>query len=274
MQFLKKNYEKILLALVVLAALGVVLYLGILVSNEKKRLDDLTSQVVTTHPKPFPELNLKAQQDLLARAQSRVSLDFSSSNRVFNPVRWQMDVHGHIFRNPAGREIDQLQVTKLSPLYFIVALESVSATPGLATHYGIGITHEAALLPSQRSKKLTYAPLNETTNGFTVVSFEGQEEDPSSVAVQLSEPTQKVTISKEQPFKKVEGFTIDLFYQPENRHFAPNRRVGETIYFAGESYKIIDIKESEIVLLQQSNQKQWIKTFSLTNSTTATPPPL
>lgn len=272
MQFLKKNYEKILLALIVLAALGVVLFLSILVSNEKQRLQALTNSYLPKHPKSFPPLDLKTYQDLLARAQSRVSLDFSSSNRIFNPVRWQMDVHGKIFRNPAGREIDQLQVTKLSPLYFIVSLESVSATPGLATHYGIGMTHEAALLSSQRLKKLTYAPLNETTNGFTVLSAEGQEDDPSSVTVELAEPEQKLTISKDQPYKKVEGYTVDLFYPPENRHFAPNRRVGEAIYFAGESYKIIDIKESEIVLLQQSNQKQWIKTFSLTNSTATAPP--
>lgn len=267
MQFLKKNYEKILLAVVVLAALGVVIYLGILVSNEKKRLDDLTSQVVTTHPKPFPELDLKSYQDLLARAQSRVSLDFSSSNRIFNPVRWQMDVHGKIFRNPAGREIDQLQVTKLSPLYFIVSLESVADG-----RYGIGLTHEAALPPLPRGKKITYAPLNEKTNGFTVLSAEGPEDDPTSVTVQLSEPAQKVTISKDQPFKKVEGYMVDLFYPPENKHVATNRRVGESIYFAGEPYKIIDIEESEIVLLQESNQKQWIKTFSLTNSTATAPP--
>jgi len=270
MQFLKKNYEKILLAVIVLAALGVVLYLGILVSNERKRLDDLTSQVVTTRPKTFPALNLKEYQDLLARAQSRVSLDFSSSNRIFNPVRWQMDVHGHIFRNPAGREIEKLEVTKLSPLYFIVSLESVSGSP---PDYGIGQTHEGALLQNRRAKKISYAPLNVTTNGFTVVSAEGPEEEPTSVTVELSEPEQKITISKDQPFKRVEGFTVDLFYQPENRHFT-NRRVGDTILFASEYYKIIDIKESEIVLLQQSNQKQWIKTFSLTNSTSAIPPAL
>lgn len=272
MQFLKKNYEKILLAVIVLAALGVVLFLSILVSNEKKRLDDLTSSYLPKHPKAFPPLDLKAEQDLLARAQSRVSLDFSSSNRIFNPVRWQMGRDGKIFPNPSGREIEKLEITKLSPLYFIVSLESVSATPGLATHYGIGLTHEAALAVSQRSKKVTYVPLNETTNGFTVVSAEGQEDDPSSVAVQLSESDQKVTIAKDQPFKRVEGYTVDLYYQPENRHFAPNRRVGDAVYFAGESYKIIDIKESEIVLLQQSNQKQWIKTFSLTNSTATAPP--
>ena len=271
MQFLKKNYEKILLAAIVLAALGVVLYLSILVSNEKKRLDDLTSQVVTTHPKPFPPLELKTYQDLLARAQTRVSLDFTSSNRIFNPVRWQMNVHQQIFRNPTGGEIEKLEVTKVAPLYFIVSYDTVSASPGLQTRYVLGVTHEAAF--QQRTKKPIYAAVNETTNGITILSVEGQEDDPTSLTVEFSEPEQKVTITKDQPFKRVEGYTVDLFYQPENRHFTANRRVGDRIYFANEWYKIIDIKESEIVLLQESNQKQWIKTFSLTNSTPTTAPP-
>lgn len=273
MQFLKKHYEKIILAAAVLAALGVVAFLPALVSRERTGLEDLLSSYLPKHPKPLEPLDMKSEQALLARAQSRVTLDFSGSNRVFNPVRWQMDKNGRIFPNPAGHEIELLQVTKLSPLYFIVSLDNVAPSPGLPTHYGIGLTHEAAVLPYQRGKKITYVPMNETTNGFTVTAAEGPEEDPTSVTVQLSDPEQTVTLRKGEPFKRVEGYTVDLFYPPENHHFPPNRRVGDVIVFAGELYKIIDIKESEIVLLQESNQKQWIKTFSLTNSTATAPPP-
>ena len=272
MQFLKKNYEKILLAVVVLAALGMVAFLPVMVSQQKQRLADLTSSVVHRKPKPLPPLDLKSEQDLLARAQSRVVLDFSGSNRLFNPVRWQLDKNGRPFPNPAGTQIAKLEVTKLSPLYFILSYDTVSASPGLATHYGIGITHEGALLAYQRGKKPVYAALNQTTNGFTIVSVDGQEDDPTSLTLELSDTGQKVTISKDHPFKRVEGYTVDLRYPPENRTLPPNRRVGDVIYFAGESYKIIDIKESEVVLLQQSNQKQWIKTFSPKNSTATAPP--
>ena len=44
MQFLKKNYEKIVLAVVVLVTLGVVAFLPIMVSQEKQKLDDLEHQ--------------------------------------------------------------------------------------------------------------------------------------------------------------------------------------------------------------------------------------
>ena len=271
MQFLKKNYEKILLAVVVLAALGMVAFLPVMVSQQKQRLTDLTSSLVHRKPKPLPPLDLKAEQDMLGQAQSNVVLNFSSSNRLFNPIRWQLDKNGHPFPNPAGREIDKLQITKLSPLYFIISYDTVSASPGLATHYGIGVTHEGALVPYQRGKKSVYAALNQTTNGFTIVSVEGQEDDPTSLSLEL-DSGDKVTISKDHPFKRTEGYMLDLRYPPENRTLPPNRRVGDVIYFGGESYKIIDIKESEVVLLQQSNQKQWIKTFSTTNSTATAPP--
>ena len=107
----------------------------------------------------------------------------------------------------------------------------------------------------------------------TVKRPHGPEDDPTSVTVQLSDPEQTVTLTKDEPFKRVEGYAVDMFYPPENRHFLPNRRVGDSITFAGELYKIIDIKESEVVLLQESNQKQWIKTFSLIKSTATAPSP-
>jgi hypothetical protein len=275
MQFLKKNYEKILLAVVVLAALGVVACLPILVSQEKQKLDELEQSYLPKHPKPLPPLDLKPQEALLARVQTKAFLDVSETNetdKLFNPVRWQKDNNGRVFPNPAGGEVRRLEVVKLSPLYFDVSLETVSVSPGLPTHYAIQLQHEAGLSLRDRARKTIYAPLNVTTNGFTIVSAEGPEEDPTNVDVQLSEPDKTISIARGRPFKWPEGYTVDLRYPPENRTFA-NHRIGDIIYFAGESYKIIDIKDSEVVLSQESNQKIWIKKFSLTNAGSTAPPP-
>ena len=270
MQFLKKNYEKVLLAAVALAALAVVAFLPIMVSQEKKQLADQESSLVNRPPKHLQPLDLQPFKALSDRAQASVVLDLT--NKLFNPIRWQLDAKGQLFPNPAGKEIELLQVTKLSPLYFIVSLVNVnpSGGPDQPTHYGIGIQHEAG---AQRLRKTTYAPLNVTTNGFTILSAEGPEDDPTTLTIQLTDLDKTVTISKDQPFKLQEGYTIDFRYPPQNQNLPPNRRVGDSITFGGETYKIIDIKDSEVVLLQQSNQKQWIKKFSPTNaSSTATFP--
>jgi hypothetical protein len=272
MQFLKKNYEKILLAVVIVAALGVVAFLPIMVSQQKQKLDDLENQLIHRNPKALPPLDLSAIDTDLQRGKANVSLNLAGPHKIFNPVRWQMKAGGVIFPNPAGHEIDILDITKISPLYEVYSLESASVTPGLATHYGIGIKHEAAAAVSQRSPKITYVPLNVTTNNFTVLSAQGPEEDPTGVTLEMADTHEKVTLSKDVPYKRVEGYQADLRYPPENKDFKNRRKTDPyPICFAGECYKIVDIEESEVVLLQLSNQKQWIKELKSTNSTASAP---
>src|SRR5207248_7634617 len=125
-----------------------------------------------------------------------------------NPIRWQKNAAGVVFPNPAGSEMDKLEITKIGSLYLVMSLESATVTPGLSTHYGIGIIHEAAPTVSGRSRKTTYVAMNETTNGFTVVSAEGPEEDPTSVTLQLADTGEKVSVAKDKPYKRVEGHTV------------------------------------------------------------------
>src|SRR4051812_39105183 len=137
MQFLKKNYEKVVLAVVVIAALGVVAFLPILVSGEKQKLDDLITSLIHKAAKALPPLDTTKADALIKRAQSNVTLDFANGHKLFNAVRWQIKADHSIFPNPAGKEVEKLVITKISPLYEIYSLVSASVTPGLATHYGI-----------------------------------------------------------------------------------------------------------------------------------------
>jgi hypothetical protein len=267
MQFLKKNYEKIILGVVVIAALGIVAFLPILVSREKQSLDEMEKQVIPPHPKPLDPVDLTKVDAFLGRNKSAVVLDLSRPNKIFNPVRYQLQANGTLLYNPAGKEIEKLVVTSIRPLMETYSLGSVTVTPGLATHYAIGIKHDAAAQPSQRNVKTTYAEMNQTTNNFTVISADGPEEDPNSVKLKLTDTGEVVTLTKTKPFQRPEGYIADLTYPPENKAF-PNRRKTDysNVCFAGECYKIVDIEESEVVLLQLSNQKNWIKELNQTNS--------
>jgi len=268
MQFLKKNYEKIVLAVVVLAALGIVAFLPIMVSQETKKLDDLESSVTVHNPKPLPALDLTREDTFLKRSKTSVSLNLADPHKIFNPVRFQLKPGNVLFRNPAGQEINNLEVTKITPLYEVYSLASVSVSPGLATHYGIGIKHEAAASVGQRNVKITYAAMNQTTNNFTIIAAEGPEEDPTAVKLRLTDTGETVTVAKDKPYQRVEGYIADLNYTPEKKPFLNRRKTdSSSICFAGECYKIVDIEESEVVLLQLSNQKQWIRELNQTNST-------
>ena len=269
MQFLKKNYEKIILGVVVLATLGVVAFLPIMVSQEKKKLDDLESNVIPHNPKPLPPLDLSKEDEFLNRSKnSSISLNLESPHKIFNPVRWQLK-NGAPFSNPSGEEIEKLQITKISPLWEIYSLESVSVTAGLPTHYGIGITHQAAAGQSGRNLKTTYVAMNQTTNNFTIVAAEGSEDDVTSmnVTLKLSDSGQTVVLTKAKPFERPEGYMADLVYTPDNKPFLNRRKTDASpIFFANEGYKIVDITEREVVLFQLSNQKNWTKEYNPTNS--------
>jgi hypothetical protein len=272
MQFLKKNYEKILLGAVVLVALGIAAFLPILVGQESQKLDDLRQTRSHPNQKVLPPLDLSRVDTLVGEAQSQVRIDLTSSNKLFNPCRWSRAKDGHIFPNPPDAVFDKLEVAKVSPLYEVISPLTVSVTPGLPTHYAIKVQHEAAATVAGRAGKTFYVAMNDaTTNGFMVVAAEGPEEDPTFVTLELSDTGERVKISKDQPYKRVEGHTVDLLYPPENKHFPPNLRINSVITFAGESYKIIDIEDSEVVFLQQSNQKQWTKTFSPTTPNASSP---
>lgn len=267
MQFLKKNYEKIVLAVVVVAALGIVAFLPIMVSQQRQKLDDLENQALPLHPKELPPLDLTKQDAFLQRGKATVNLNLADPHKIFNPYRWQMKADRTIFENPAGREVSNLDITRISPLYEIYSLASVSVTPGLPTHYGIGVKHEAAATISGRNMKVTYAAMNQTTNNVTILAAQGPEEDPTGVTLRLSDTGETVTVTKDKPYPRVEGYLADLIYTPEKKPFLNRRKTDSApICFAGECYKIVDIEESEVVLLQLSNQKQWIREFNPTNA--------
>jgi hypothetical protein len=268
MQFLKKNYEKILLGVVVLATLGIVAFLPILVSQEKKSLDEMENVVIPPNPKPLEPLNLAREDTFLNRSKAPVVLDLSSPYKVFNPVRYQLKADGTLLWNPAGTEVDKLIVTKITPLMETYSLTSVTVTPGLATHYGIGIKHDGAATTTGRNMKTTYAEMNHTTNNFTIIAAEGPEEEPTAVKLKLTDTGEVVTLTKEKPFQRPEAYMADLVYPPESNKTFLNRRKTDTsnICFAGECYKIVDIEQSEVVLLQLSNQKQYTRPLNQTNS--------
>src|SRR5437868_2890248 len=98
MQFLKKNYEKIVLAVVIIVALGVVVFLPFVVSGEKKKLDDLENSVTERNPKPLEPLNLGREDTFVARSKTAVSLDLARPHKVFNPVRFQLKADRTLLR--------------------------------------------------------------------------------------------------------------------------------------------------------------------------------
>jgi hypothetical protein len=264
MQFIKKNYEKILLGLVLVGLVVVAVFLLFLVASEKQAQADRRNKITTRTPKPLFPPELSQVDASLKRAGTPFQLVLSdSTHKLFNPERWQKSPDGHLVRNPVGVELLKTEITKIGDLYFIVTLDTINPSEA-GTRYGITIEQQAAVKPS---KKTIYAAKGDKPKEYddkkdtvAVRDVQGPPEDPTALVLEFSDSDAPVTISKDKPFRRVDGHTADMKYPPENRVFL-NRRANSPltgkILVAGEEYNIVSITENEVVL-RGKNQKNWI----------------
>src|SRR5436190_537222 len=138
MQFIKKNYEKILLGLVLIGLVVVAVFLIFLVNSEKEEQARRRDSSRQLPPKTRPEPDLTQVEALLHRVQNPLYLNYSdSTNKLFNPERWQKPLAGPLIKNPIGTVLEKLEAIKSTPLYLTISLETVSTTES-GTRYGIG----------------------------------------------------------------------------------------------------------------------------------------
>lgn len=266
MDFIKKNYEKVLLG-AVLIGLGVAVgFLPFKISSEKQNLQDLTATVTHPRVKALTNLDLAVPEGVLKRTTAPISVNFSAPNRLFSPMPWQKTGDGKLVPlDDTHTGPKAVTVLKLTPLYLTLTLDSIQAG-GNTPRYLIGIRREAAAAPRDRDKKQAAATSGSKHELFTVKEIQGAAESPTNIVLQLQDGT-LANLTKEEPFRRVDGYMADLRYAPENKTWR-NKRVGESINLNGEDYNLA-INQNEVVLIAKSNQKKWTVKYS----PSATPEP-
>lgn len=258
MDFLKKHYEKLLLGIVLIGLAVAVAALPFFISSEQQKLRDVTSVVLNPKVTPLTNQNMTASEEALKRVATPALIDFGPPNRLFNPMPWQKAADGKLI---AGTRVGptSLVITNIIPLYLKLTLDKVDAgTPDSGPKYVIGIEKQAAPTPGQRSKKQTYCTLNPPSKNetFIMADVKGKPDDPAQIIVELRDTGEKAVITKDQPFKRIDGYSADLHYEPEKKSWA-GRRVGSLISFNGEDYNIVAINRNEVVLSAKVNGKKW-----------------
>jgi len=203
---------------------------------------------------------------LLARLSAPYPLDFSTTNKLFNPLLWQKDKSGSLIKVTTGHEIGiyAATVTKITPLYLIITLNAVE-TNGIAPRYSVSIEDQTAAIPGQRRKRPHYVSKGETltdrtvagkNEGFILTDIKGPPANPDELDLKLADTGEAGTLSKSQPFRRVDGYTADIKYEHE-KFSATGLRVGDHLAFAGDDYNVIAIDKNDVILLAQSNQKKY-----------------
>jgi hypothetical protein len=258
MDFLKKHYEKVLLGVVLLGLAVAVVFLLLKIPSEKQKLEDMRNSLINRPVKALTNLDLALPDNMLKRMATPAMVDFSAPNKVFNPMPWQKAVDGRLIRADATNVgPNAVTITKLTPLYLKLTLDSVTPLD-TGTRYVIGIEKEAALNPRERNKTQKYCSLNTKNETFTLRDVKAAPDEPTNatVVLELNDSRQRVEVSKEHPFRRIDGYMVDLKYAPESKTWTA-RRVGAELYLNGEGYNIVAITENDVVLSAKSNQKKW-----------------
>jgi hypothetical protein len=264
MDFLKKNYEKVLLGVVLLGLAVAAAFLPFKIASEKQKLEDMRNTLIHPNVKPLTNLDLTVPDGVLKRMATPALIDFSSPNKLFNPMPWQKTVDGRLIRADATNVgPNAVTITKMTPLYLTLRLNEVTMLD-TGARCKIGVENETAVSLKDR-KKEKYCKLGDKNEVFTLREVKGAADNPTNatVVLELNDTRQRVEVSKDQPFRRIDGYMVDLKYAPESKTWTSRRAgVGLPLSFNGEDYNIVAITENEVVLSAKSNQKKWTIKYS------------
>jgi len=255
MDFIKKNYEKILLSVVLVGLVGALVFMAFVIPNEQEKVREIGEGIISVRVVPLTNLDLTEQSNVVERLQSPYQLDWDTTNKLFNPVGWQKKMDGSLIK-ATGTSPQAAVVTGITPLYMTLTLDSVE-TNEFGARYVISVERQAAAYPAMRRKQQRYVSMDDSKKDvFTLVQVKGPPENPDSLVLKLADTGQTNNVSKDKPFRRVDGYTADLKYDLENRSWS-GQRIGNHLRFAGDDYTVVDINSNEVVLSAQSNQKKW-----------------
>jgi hypothetical protein len=261
MDFIKKHYEKVLLGVVLVGLAAAVVFLMIKIPSEQAELDEKTKKLFSPKVKPLTNLDLTMSEAALKRVAVPAVIDFGPPNKLFNPMKWQRAADQHLIRVDSGSIGPQaVVITKITPLYLILSLDSITVPDAGAPRYRITIERQAAVNPRERPKTQKYGGIGEKNEIFKFEAAYGPSDNPTNLVLLLNDTGEKASISKDVPFKRVDGYLADLKYPPENKPPWLNRRVGSPpLTLNNEDYKIVAINKDEVILSSPTDKKTTIK---------------
>ena len=257
MDFLKKHYEKIILSIVLL---GLALAAALLPFAIQKAKEDLEAMNVTPPPaKPFKPIDLTTNQAAIVHLKNPPTVDFSGEHNVFNPVVWKQFADGTLRKIPTSNPAELLKIDRIVPLQLTIAFEKSTSTG-----YYFSILREAMVSRANARKQTRYVRVGEKVafpgadgkpaDLFTFREIKGPPEDPTEFVIELLETKEVISIGKEKPFVRVEGYAADLQYDLQNKKFIDTRK-GASLAFEGDTYNVIAILKNEVRVQAFSNLK-------------------
>ena len=259
MEQLKQHYEKAILGLAMLALVYVAY--GVLTDNSEEAIAEQREAREPGHlkvKKEMPPMEMRGYHATLARLEKAETLNLSNPHNLFNPVQWRVTRQGTTLKVELGNEIGAgaIELIETRPLYLKIEYRGTTGTAP-NTRYRFAVTREAAETKKKRLRMTTTAQLNDkdTRDMFTMIKIVGAPADPTAFELQLADNAGNVTVEKGKLFQRIDGYTANLKYGPDNKTYA-NKRVRDKLFFADDGHNIVAIGKREVVLSTASTSKR------------------
>ncbi|MBM3877304.1 MAG: hypothetical protein FJ386_11360 [Verrucomicrobia bacterium] len=262
MEFLKRHYEKLILTVVLAGLLGAA---GWLLWQVKQVGIEVDKAVDAPDNKAEVE-NQQKYNDIIVKLKTPAPLDLDKLHHVFNPWTWYLRTNDQQIVRGSDIGPRKLQISKHTPLHLVVDAKASTTTD--RTNITLYFTREYHTNANLRTAiprstqtggtaKLddTLRALLKEATGFNTPELQFVVD----IHMTNEPPVLDYKITPGNPYKRIMGYAIDLAYPLEPLPAIPaNRRVGDTITFGGESYKIIAIKDTEFIVESVSTEKRTI----------------
>ncbi len=264
MDFIKKNYEKILLGLVLAGLIGVLIFMFFYIAADNAAMKQQTETVMHPHATALADLDMSAETNVIVRLQSPYVLDFDKTNKLFNTMEWQKAADSTLIKISSGNEVgpNAVVVTNIQPLYLKLTFDSVM-TNEFGARYQMYVEQQADKNPFRRRPQQHFVSVGDKNDIFQLMGVNGPPENPSSLVVKLLDTGEMKTIARgpTNAYERVAAYQADFRYDPEKKVFN-GRRVGDRVAFGGGDYVVVEINRNELILSDQSNQRKYSLPFT------------
>lgn len=264
MDFLKKNYEKILLAVVLLGLTVAVGFLLIYIPEKQHKLTTLREGLLNPKFVSLQAMDMKPEDDALQRAQSAAKLDFTTKHNLFGPALWQVLPNGSLRKIEDANQIGggALQIVAIKPLYLTVAYSNATAS-------GFMFAIDRQITTNRSQKNNTVVPVEGNGSVLILKKLTGTADKPEAFDLVLMATKEAFTVTPDKPFQRVDGYVVDLKYPPDpSIQIPPGLRQGSQFRLeGGDTYSVLEIKQNDVVVLSKANNQK----FTISSSSTTAP---
>jgi len=262
MDFIKKNYEKILLGLVLAGLIGVLIFMFFYINADHEAMVANSNVIITRVAPPLNDLDLSSETNIMVRLQTPYSLDFDKTNKLFNTMEWQKTADGTLIKISTGNEVgpNAVKVTNIQPLYLKLTFDSVM-TNEFGARYQVYVEQQAEKLSYKRHPQQHFVSVGDKNEVFQLDSVVGDPANPDALMVKLADTGEMVRIPRGQSYQRVDAYSADFRYDPEKKVFNA-KRPGDRVSFWGTDYVVVEINQNELILADQSNQRKYSLPFA------------